>query len=89
MKNGRDEQLVIRTETFEELLEAKKEINIILDKVAPKQLSVTEAKTKGCECGGIRTFREGVSKTTGKKWAGWFCSNPDCKPEFINYSSKV
>ena len=36
LKNGRDEQLVIRADTFEELMEAKKDINKILEKVEEK-----------------------------------------------------
>jgi hypothetical protein len=32
IKNGKDQQLVIRTETFEELVEAKKNIDMILEK---------------------------------------------------------
>ncbi len=49
-----------------------------------------EVKTQGCpKCGGTRTFKEGVKKETGRHWAGWFCDNPDCKPEFINYASKI
>jgi ssDNA-binding Zn-finger/Zn-ribbon topoisomerase 1 len=49
-----------------------------------------EVKTQGCpKCGGTRTFREGVSAKTGKRWAGWFCSNTECKPEFINLASVV
>lgn len=48
------------------------------------------AKTKGCpKCGGTMTLREGISKKTGKRWAAWFCDNPDCEPEFINFSSKI
>lgn len=48
-----------------------------------------EVKTQGCpKCGGTRTLREGISAKTGKKWSGWFCSNPECKPEFVNYASK-
>ncbi|MCX6705350.1 MAG: hypothetical protein NT162_03390 [Candidatus Woesebacteria bacterium] len=55
-----------------------------------KEAIKVEIKTKGCvDCGGTRTFREGISKTSGKHWAGWFCDNPDCKPEFVNYGSKV
>jgi hypothetical protein len=54
-----------------------------------KEETKTEVKTKPCECGGTKNFREGISKTTGKKWSGWFCSNPECKPEFVNYASKI
>lgn len=43
-------------------------------------------KTKPCEtCGGTRTFKEGVSKA-GKKWAGWFCENSQCAPEWASTS---
>lgn len=87
LKNGRDQQIVIRTETFDELLEAKRQVNTILEKVESE--TQTTAKTKPCECGGTKNFREGISKTTGKKWSGWFCSNPECKPEFVNYASKI
>lgn len=44
LKNGRDEQIVIRANTFEELLEAKKNVNKILEKVEAKP-EVTQSPT--------------------------------------------
>ena len=43
--------------------------------------------TKYCStCGAELTYRKGTSKTTGKPWAGWFCSDRSCesKPEWVN-----
>jgi len=40
-------------------------------------------QTKKCTCGGLMTFREGVSKSTGKPYAGFYCANSkekNCKP---------
>lgn len=36
------------------------------------------------ECGGATTYREGVSKTTGKPWKAYFCDDKSkqCKPYF-------
>lgn len=80
LKNGRDEQLVIRADSFDELIEAKKDIDLILGK---RQTEEQPARTKTCnDCGGTRTLREGVKN--GKKWAAWFCSNPQCKPDWVN-----
>ncbi len=46
-------------------------------------------KTKVCDtCGGTRTFKEGVNKTTGKPWAGWFCPNDQCSVEWASVSKK-
>ena len=90
--NGKEEQIVIRCETYTELLQAKRDINPILEKIESKAevKPKEEVKTQGCpKCGGTRTLREGVSKKNGKRWVGWFCSNPDCPPEFINMASKV
>jgi hypothetical protein len=37
------------------------------------------------ECGGTTTYREGVSKATGKPWKAHFCDKPNstCKPYFV------
>ena len=53
-----------------------------LDQWAAKKEQLT-LQTKACDCGGTRTYREGISKATGKPWKGWFCDNKDCKPEFL------
>ncbi len=67
MKNGRDEQLVIRANTFEELIELKKNIDVILEKHAPAQGLVCKT------CGAPAEERSGTSKA-GKPWHGIFCS---------------
>lgn len=35
------------------------------------------------ECGGETTYREGVSKSSGKPWKAYFCKNKDHKPYFV------
>lgn len=35
------------------------------------------------ECGGARTFKQGIGKGSGKAYKGYFCSNRDHKPSFI------
>lgn len=75
LKNGRDEQLVIRSNSFEDLMEQKKNINKILEKVegtpeAPKEA----AKTFVCsQCGGPAEYKEGISSKTDKPWRAVFC----------------
>lgn len=61
-----------------------------LDQWVKKENSQTTPtnKTKVCKCGGTMTLKEGVSKKNGKRWAGWFCENRECEPEFINFASK-
>lgn len=72
LNGNRDEQIVIRTDTFEELLEAKKNVNKILEKVEAKQEAPDEITC--WSCGAKAEERSGVSKKTGKKWRGIFCS---------------
>ena len=75
LKNGRDEQLVIRTETFEDLIEAKRDIDKILDKVEAKAY-VPDIITPKCpKCGSLMVRR--TSKKTGNEF--WGCPKfPDC-----------
>ena len=80
-KNGRDEQLVIRADTFEELKEAKLNIDKILEKRAeasqntpqsvPAPIMNRPCTQEGCQ--GTQTYRNGISKKTNKPYAGWFC----------------
>ena len=78
-KNGRDEQLVIRTETFKDLIKAKKNIDQILEKDVKQQVlpvgGEAIATPKCPECGDPMTKRTGKS---GKEF--WGCSKyPECK----------
>jgi len=83
LKNGRDEQIVIRAESFTELKEAKKNVNLILDKV--KQTEIPDTKPVGREaiatpkcpvCG--MTMVKRFKKADNSPF--WGCSNyPDCK----------
>jgi len=81
-KNGRDEQLVIRADTFEELIEAKRNIDKILEKreVAPAQPTKPANKTFVCaKCGQVAEYREGKNDQ-GKEWRGIFCTDKEnCK----------
>lgn len=81
-KNGRDEQLVIRADTFEELIEAKKNIDKILAKkdaaheTTQATLPAIPVNTRPCVkegCQGTQTYRAGIGKTTNKPYKGWFC----------------
>jgi len=91
-KNGRDEQLVIRTETFKDLIKAKKNIDQILEKDVKQQaLPIdTQAGGKGIVNlpGGeaiatpkCPTCGEPMAKRTGKSGKEfWGCSKfPNCK----------
>lgn len=93
--NGKEEQIVIRCETYEELIQAKRDINPILEKLESKTEAKTTPqsssvlKTKPCvNCGGIRKLVEGVKN--GKRWAGWFCENEvsNCPVEWIPIGKK-
>ena len=33
---------------------------------------------KQCECGAIMILKSGTSKSTGKPWKGYFCSDKNC-----------
>ena len=72
---GRDEQLVIRADSWEEFLELKKNANAIINKKKADQPS-TDSKTLCTECNAPMRYKEGVSKT-GKAWKGYFCTK--CK----------
>ena len=80
MKNGRDEQLVIRADDFEDLKEAKKNIDKIMDKREVKEEPKQEAEqeslvTPKCpECG------KEMVKRDGRYGSFWGCSSyPECK----------
>ncbi len=69
LKNGKDEQMVIRADSFEELVESKKNIDKILEKREPAQSS----SQKCSMCG------KDMVKRDGKYGAFWGCSGyPDC-----------
>lgn len=70
----RNEQIVIRTDTFEELLEAKNNINKILEKVEAKQETLPTVQITCWSCGAPAEERNGISKKNGKKWRALFCS---------------
>jgi hypothetical protein len=80
MKNGRDEQLVIRADTFEELMELKKNIDLILAKraepvkTANQTFACSYRLEDGSICGAPAEYREGTSAKSGKPWKAVFCS---------------
>ena len=78
-KNGRDEQLVIRTETFKDLIKAKKNIDQILEKdVKQTALPIGGEAIATPKC---PTCGEPMAKRTGKSGKEfWGCSKfPNCK----------
>lgn|SRR3990167_6839866 len=77
LRNSRDEQIVIRTETFEDLLEAKREINKILDKVETKTQDEESNGEKCVKCGAPAIRKKGISVKTNKPYEGIFCSTED------------
>ncbi len=76
LKNGRDEQIVIRTETFNDLLEAKKDVNKILEKVEAETKQTTLPITPKCpKCGSpmVKRFKKADNTSF------WGCSQfPEC-----------
>jgi len=84
LKDGKDEQIVIRADDFDELIEAKKDIDKILEKRQkdesvkdpdPEWIQETRAGKPLCpEC------KEGMVKREGAKGEFWGCSKfPDCR----------
>ena len=83
-KGGKDEQLVIRAETFDGLIEAKENIDIILGKDTPAQpepqntpsTPIPQITVPSCpKCGLAMTKR--TAKSTGNEF--WGCSSyPEC-----------
>ena len=80
LKNGRDEQIVIRADDFIEFMELKKNINLILDKreeetPKPPETFVESLGTPECPvCKGE------MIKRKGSKGEFWGCSKyPNCK----------
>lgn len=76
--SGREEQLVIRADSFEELIEAKKNIDKILIKreTSVPQDATTAVETLLCaRCGLPATIKSGISKKNGKAWSAIFCSS--------------
>ena len=80
--NGsRDEQVVIRADSFEEFTKLKKEVDPLLN---AKPSRNTNAQRQGngemqcMKCRGEAEYREGVSKKTDKPYKGIFCLNDDC-----------
>ena len=81
LDSARNGQLVIRTDTFKELMEAKKNINLIIEKVEAKKATPptpTEpdpALQVTCwSCGALAEERRGISKKNGKPWRAIMCS---------------
>lgn len=73
---NRDEQLVIRANTFTELIEAKKNIDKIVTKREQASASSQPPAQLTCNfCGERAEERQGVSKSKGKKYHGIFCSS--------------
>lgn len=76
LKNGRDEQVVIRANDFKEFLELKANVNKILEKVEQRvetPAATTNSNGMNCmTCGQPAVQRQGVSKA-GKPYNGIFC----------------
>jgi hypothetical protein len=88
VKNGRDEQLVIRANTFKELIEAKKNIDIILAKKEAQPVTPPPANVPICQIHNVPMNLKpaGVSKTTGKAYpAFWACSERLADGSFCKY----
>lgn len=81
---GREEQIVVRTDSLEELEKLKAAVAPLVGKQpsagkAVKGNRVAKAKNFQCEvCGGTAEYREGVSKKTKKPYRGVFCASKDC-----------
>jgi hypothetical protein len=79
LKNGRDEQIVIRADDFIEFMELKKNINLILDKTEkeePKPETFEESLgTPNCP-----VCQSTMVKRHGTKGDFWGCTKyPNCK----------
>ena len=95
--NGKDEQVVVRGNIYFDFtldVEAIKKaftspvtdrgkINPIVNK-EPVEIPL-ETQVRYCsECNSIMNYKEGVGKTTGKPYKGFFCSkNCGAKPIFV------
>ena len=82
LKNGRDEQVVIRADDFEEFKKLKVDIDMILEKRKAEEKVITVSGKTCSECGTQLERKEGVNKF-GKKWSGWAC------PNFKNCGAKI
>ena len=88
LKNKRDEQLVIRVDTWSEFKKAKENVNKILDKVETKDEDpewIKDTKVEGLkceECGGDTEYKTG--KTDGRPWKAHFClTDKSHKPKWL------
>lgn len=79
-KNGKEEQFVIRADTYEEFLDEKRNIDKILEKKEAASAIKPAVKTFICsKCGQAAEYREGKNDQ-GKEWKGIFCSDKEnCK----------
>ena len=78
---NRDEQFVIRAESFEEFKQLKKELDLILNTKSSRNSepnSNANGYMKCMKCGGEAELREGVSKKTNKPYKGVFCFSRSC-----------
>ena len=81
LKGNRSEQVVIRSNDWEEFKELKEKVDLIVEKVETRTEQNGESqepkqnggdKSKPClTCGADAVKRSG--EKNGKKWAGWFC----------------
>ena len=81
INGSRDEQVVVRADSFDEFARLKGNIAPLLSNGQPsdKEAANGAGESKGCiKCGGAVKYREGVSKKTGKSYKGVFCLNEDC-----------
>lgn len=74
--NGREEQLVIRADSWGEFLEAKKEADKIIRKRKKNagEGNSDSQKSKKCEiCGSYMNYKEGFKNN--RQWKAWFCES--------------
>lgn len=92
-------QWVIRTETYTEAMAILEQIRkgtpgstlapIAVTPATPQTATQAQGDSAGLtseckECGAPAKWREGVAKSTGKPWKGWFCTaSREHKPFFI------
>lgn len=87
----REEQLVIRADSWEEFTDLKKKANLIIEKKkssAPVQQPQLPGPGEAPICqqhNAPMTWREGVSKKTGKPYAFWACATKNPDGSFCNY----
>jgi hypothetical protein len=83
IKNGKDAQFVIRANTYDEFISAKKDLDKILNAMgahetteSPATQTTPQAMTRPCVkegCQGTQTYKTGISKKTGRTWKAWMC----------------